>query len=208
MAFLDDDDAYTPDRLAIALEGLEREAVSICLSATTADPLALRTGNPRPAGFRMLRGDVGASIREGMTPNIGRVAVRADRMIRFDESLRASADVDWWIRLARESRVWTVPRVGLLYRVHAAARHGNAASARVEALQAILEKHAGYFNRHRRAKAFHLYRIGRNALNAGLPRAARAALAHSLRLRPASRTARYWWRARRLSLARPDSTHS
>ena len=104
--------------------------------------------------------------------------------------------------------MWTVPRVGLLYRVHASARHGNAANSRVEALGAILEKHAAYFHRHRRAKAFHLYRIGRNALNADVPRVARTAFARSLRLRPSLRTVRYWWRARRLSRSRPDSTHS
>lgn len=130
-----------------------------------------------------------------MTPNMGQTAVTRDRMMLFDESLRASADVDWWIRMAARNPVWTVTRIGLCYRVHTGVRHNNAHRQRVRSLLRIHDKHDGYFRLNRKAAAFHFRRIGFNALRAGMPAEAVWALWRSFVQRPTARSAFHLCRA-------------
>jgi glycosyltransferase involved in cell wall biosynthesis len=195
LVFLDDDDCMTPLRLALAATGLERAPVAVCWSRRLDRP------DQAPSG-RMLEGDVSAVIREHLTPNIGQTAVRRDDFLPFDETFRASQDVEWWLRLAQAHRVATEAAVGHLYRVHTGERNRNGPVHRVEALQRMLVIHEDYFRRHPRARAFHLKRIGLNALAAGDRRAARRALVRSLLVRPQVRTA--WHVAR---AAAPGSAH-
>lgn len=186
VAFLDDDDLFCADRLAIALEGLQSAHVSVCLSDTCGQPRKRRKRRSSP---RILRGDVSRCIREDMTPNMGQTAVVRDRLVYFDESLRASADVEWWIRMAARNSVWTVPQIGLRYRVHSGTRHNNAHRQRVQALRQIRHKHESYFRANRKAAAFHFRRIGFNALRAGMSVEAVGALWRSFVERPTARSA-------------------
>jgi glycosyltransferase involved in cell wall biosynthesis len=178
VTFLDDDDLYTPDRLAATLEGFAMAPVVICQSR-----IVDASGRERLTS-RSLEGDVGDSIREQLTPNIGQTAVERSAMLAFDERLRASADVEWWIRMAQRVPVTTVAAVGLIRRVQTGPRHGNDHEARVRALRAMLDMHADYFRRHPRAAAFQWQRIGIKALGIGDRRTAVRALARSLWLRP------------------------
>jgi glycosyltransferase involved in cell wall biosynthesis len=178
VTFLDDDDLYTPDRLAMTLEGFARAPVVICQSC--------RFGEDRstPHLLRTLEGDVGDVIREQLTPNIGQTAVERAEMIPFDERLRASADVEWWIRMAQQARVTSVGGVGLVRRLHSEGRHGNDHPARVDALMQILDIQADYFAAHPRAAAFQWQRIGVKALRIGDHRTALKALGRSFVRRP------------------------
>jgi glycosyltransferase involved in cell wall biosynthesis len=175
VCFLDDDDVYAPERLAAALEGLGRAPVSICCRREFDGPVGRN---------RMLDGDVYDSILDGLTPQMGQVAVERAAVLPFDERFDALADVDWWIRTARESRVTTVPIPGLLYRSHPGPRNRNGLEARVRCSHLLLEAHAAYFAGHPRAEAFRWRRIGLMAERLGDISLARRALRRGLRRHP------------------------
>src|SRR4051812_15907200 len=107
LAFLDDDDLYTPDRLEIAREGLQRAPVATCWMRYLDQP----TGNNVN-----LDGDVSDSILDTMTPPMGATAVRREAFVPFEEHWRGVEDIDWWLRTAHLQPVTTVPRVGYLFR--------------------------------------------------------------------------------------------
>jgi glycosyltransferase involved in cell wall biosynthesis len=186
VAFLDDDDVFTADRLELALEGLSRAAVAICWS---------RFADRPPGHHRVLEGDVGDEILNGLTPSLGATAIRRAVAPRFDERLDAVEDIDWWLRVARSQPVATVARIGHLVRRHGGPRHGNAHTVRVVENLAYLETHADYFARHRAAAGFRWKRIGLLALRTGDRRLARKAFRRSLRLTPQPATVKHLIRA-------------
>jgi len=181
VAFLDDDDLFTPDRLTIALEGLQRAPVALCWSRNLDEA-------PGTARGRVLEGDVSDTIRDGVIPNLGQTAFLRTVFLPFDERLPASQDVEWWLRMAQQVPVATVTEVGRLLRRHAGVRHLNDLHARVRNQQLILELHADYFAAHRRALAFQWLQVGLLALQAGESTTARTALRRSLLARPRIRT--------------------
>lgn len=192
MTFLDDDDEFTPDRLELALEGLESAPISICWR---------RGSDGTSGGNRYLNGGVHGRILDDLTPQLGQVAFDYSIASEFDERFAAVGDVDWILRLVEHHPVHTVPRVGLIYRMHGGARHGNGAEARVWGSHLLLKKRSGYFDQHPRAAAFRWKRIGLLSAELGDHGLARRAYLRSLRLRPEARTA--WHLARSL---RPSQT--
>lgn len=183
LAFLDDDDRYTPERLAIALEGFKRAPLVVCRSRVMGQ---VSRGRSRPR--RTLEGDVSAVIRDQMTPIPGQTAVERPVALPFDERFRASTDVEWWIRMAQQVRVATVDRTGLLYRRHEGVRYINDRGQRVRDHLMMLEVHADYFAAHPRGAAFHLQQIGARALRTGDYSTATSVLVRSLMRRPGART--------------------
>lgn len=197
VVFLDDDDRFTPDRLALALEGLERAPLALCRSRRM-DDASPEDGPDQAAG--MLEGDVSATIRNGITHSLGQVAIERAALLPFNEDLIGGQDTEWWIRTAQEVRVTTVPRVGHIFRVHDGVRHGNSMASRLEAHRMIVELHADYFARHPQAAAFQYGRMGLTAIKAGDRHAAVGYLWRSMRLKPQPKTA---WHLGRALLVRP-----
>lgn len=179
IAFLDDDDVYTPDRLSIAAEGLANAPLAICWS---------RFMDSTVSGGRMLMGDVRDSILDATTPHLGATAVRRDVVEPFDERFVATQDVEWWLRMSAKAPVWTVPKVGFLYRRHSGARHRNGTPVRIQTSLRLLEMEREYFSFHPRAAAFRWMRIGLMAREVGDLRQARQAFWRSWRLHPSSRS--------------------
>ena len=194
VTFLDDDDVYTSDRLRLALEGLRRAPVALCLRATMSGV---------PSGNRDLSGDVRDVILDGLTPHVGQVAVERARIPTFDPRYMASADVDWWLRLAHAEPVATVHEVGMRYRFHDGPRNRNGLRVRMQASLQLLDAHAEYFATHPRAAGFRWKRIGLMALRLGEERLARAAFLRSLRARPQLSTS--WHLVRSMRPASPRS---
>jgi glycosyltransferase involved in cell wall biosynthesis len=195
LAFLDDDDVFAPERLQIALEGLKRAPVAFCWQSGPSD---------RPIGNRSLNGDVHDILLEGMTPQMGQVALQRAAAPQFDERFRALCDVDWLLRLTEKHEVATVPRAGLHYRNHAGVRHGNGAPERVRGSRLLMEKHAEYFARNPRARAFRWKRIGLMASRLGDHALARRSFLRSLSIRPEAATAWHLARAIRPSTRNID----
>jgi len=190
LAFIDDDDLFVDERLAIALEGLARAPVAVCWNRYMDWPG--REG-------RSLEGNVYDTILDGMAPHLGRTALVREVAPRFDERFRGAEDVDWWLRLAKDAEVTTVPRIGYLVRRHEGARQGYGAAERARARMRLLDLHAGYYRAHPRAAAFAWKRIGLLAQKAGDHRLARKAFARSFRIRPEPRTAAHLARSLRPS---------
>jgi glycosyltransferase involved in cell wall biosynthesis len=190
LAFLDDDDVWSPDRLKYAVEAHARAPVGVCWQTT------LGRGDP-PRG-RPLEGDVGDTILDGIIPHLGATSIERLRAPRFDERYEASDDVEWWLRVAQDLRVATTPRVGLLYRVHPGARPRTGQRKRLENGFMMLDQHREWFARHPRAQAFRLMRMGLAASKIGDRRMAVRLLVQSFRFNPRFRTA---WHAMRVAVA-------
>ena len=191
IAFLDDDDLYAPDRLAIAAEGLANAPLAICWTRTM--------GSEDGGGGRLLAGDVRDTILDATTPHLGATAVRRDVARPFDERFLATEDVEWWLRMSTLASVSTVPRVGLLYRRHAGARHESGTPARVRGSLDLMELERAYFGTHPRAAAFRWMRIGLMAMDEGDMHLARRAFWRSWR---AHATVRSVWHLAQASTRR------
>ena len=181
LAFCDDDDLFSPNRLALALEGLERAPVACCFNRYLDMPAG------RPVA---VEGDVRHTILDDMAPHLGRTALRRDHAPAFDERLDAAEDIEWWLRLARTDgvTVTTVRRIGYLVRRHEGERARTGLASRIRSRELVLRIHADYFATHRRARAFAWKRIGLMAAAYGDRTAARAAFARSLMARPEAKT--------------------
>jgi glycosyltransferase involved in cell wall biosynthesis len=180
VAFLDDDDLYTADRLALGLEGVTRAPVAVCWVAF-ADQGATEG--------RRLEGDVSDTILDDLTPSLGAATLSREIAPEFDETLDNLEDLDWWLRTARAHHVTTVPRVGYLFRRHTGHRHRTDAASRVADNLRYLEREHEYFASHPRAAAMRWKRVGLLAEAAGDRGQARRAYLRSLRRRPTAATA-------------------
>ena len=183
VTFLDDDDLYTADRLALGLQGVARAPVAVL------GPLRRRGGGPN--GGRRLEGDVSDTILDGLTPSLGAVTLGRELALAFDERLDNLEDVDWWLRTAKAHRFTTVPDVGYLFRRHPGVRHRTDAASRVADNLRFLEREAEYFERHPRAAALRWKRVGLLAEAAGDRRQARRAFVRALRRRPTPATVKH-----------------
>lgn len=174
ITFLDDDDVFTRSRLQIAQRGLERAPIAICHRGGLDGSVG---------GNRDLEGYVHDSIVNGMTPQMGQVAVERAKAPLFNTDFEALTDVDWWLRASASMPVATVPEVGIRYRTHSGPRNRNGIEARVVGSLLLLRTYEDYFTARPRAAAFRWKRIGIMASSLGDRRLARAALLKSLRLR-------------------------
>lgn len=170
LAFLDDDDLWTPERLEFALTALERAPVAVCWQS--------------PERGRVLEGDVQDSILDATTPNFGATALLRSAWVPLDETYRSCEDLVWWLHLSRKARVATHPRQGLEVRRHQGPRSGYGMEQRIRDSHRLLEENAEYFATHPRAQAFRFKRIGLMNLSLGRRAEARHAFLRALRLRP------------------------
>ncbi len=190
VAFLDDDDVFTPERLEIGLAGLARAPVAVCVARFLDVPAR------RP---RQLEGDVSDVILDGLTPSLGATMIRRDACAPFDERWSAVEDVEWWWRTAQRHAVTTVDEVGYLVRRHGGARVRNDRASRIVQNLAFMDSQPEWFATHRRAKAMRLQRAGFLAAEFENRPMARRLLARSLRVRP---TVRGVWHFARLGRPR------
>lgn len=177
LAFCDDDDLFSPNRLALAVEGLDRAPVACCFNRYL----------DRPAGRPVtVEGEVRDTILDDMAPHLGRTALRRELAPSFDERFDAAEDIEWWLRLASTAGVTvsTVPRIGYLVRRHEGERTRTGLASRVRSRELLLREHADYFATHRRARAFAWRRIGLMATAYGDRSRARRAFARSLLTKP------------------------
>lgn len=190
VTFLDDDDVLLPQRLALALEGLERAPVALCADAPLDHPTA-------PPGGRRLEGRVHDVILDATTPHLGVTAVRRSDVLTFDEAYHGAEDLEWWLRMSARVPVSSVARVGVLLRRHGGPRGLTGTQARIDGSLRLLDQHRSYFDDHHVARAFRWRRIGLMAASLGDAPQARRAQLQSLRSRPTLRSAVHLARALR-----------
>jgi glycosyltransferase involved in cell wall biosynthesis/N-acetylmuramoyl-L-alanine amidase len=175
LAFLDDDDRWTPGRLDLALQGLRRAPVAVCATQHMGRPAA-------PP--RRLEGRVGDAVLRDTTPCLGATAVRREVAPAFDERWQAVEDVVWWWELARRADIATEDGVGYLVRLHDGPRGTNTVARRVDENLRLLDELADVFDADPVAAAHRWLRVGVLAEQAGARGVAVRAYAHHLRLRP------------------------
>ncbi len=197
LAFLDDDDKWTPRRLDLAIKGLRRAPVAVCWTQHLGGPLGGRR--------RVLEGRLGDRLLEDTTPCLGATAVERSVAPRFEERWMAIEDVVWWWTLAKQASVSTVEEVGYLVRLHDGDRGRNANRVRVAENLQLLAEQRQFFSTHRRSAAHRWRRVSLLAREDGqYITSARAAIWHvalSRRIpgpirRPLSRAVRHVRRTR------------
>ena len=151
VAFLDDDDLWTPDRLDLALRGLERAPVSVCWTR--------HIGSNATPRHRSINGTIGDQVLDDTTPCLGATAADRSLVPRFDDRWLAIEDVIWWRKLAGQAAVATVPRVGYLVRRHDGERGRNPNSRRVSENLQFLKDERSFFGKNRRAAAHRWRRV-------------------------------------------------
>lgn len=179
IAFLDDDDVFTPRRLECVLSLLGPHAVAVCAKG--------RLDGTR-AHHRDLQGDVRDVILDGFTPHLGQTSLRRQDCLPFDERYLACQDVEWWLRTSHRLPVRSTSELGYLMRRHDGARHGNGKSNRAHYSRALLDDYAAYFDGHPRAHAFRLERLARLEAETGDHARARATALRSVRVSPRPRS--------------------
>lgn len=188
VCFLDDDDLYAPDRLAVVVEHLDR--VPLVITWTR-----FLDGSPSPG--RILEGDVSGEVLDGLIPQLGTVTVRRDLVVPFDAASVGAEDVEWWLRQSRVCPVATVPQFVHLMRRHQGPRDGYETAVRVDRNLQLLERYEEYFEGHPVARAFRWKRVGLMRQTLGDRAGARSAFFRSLVAHPELRTA---WHLIRSSL--------
>jgi glycosyltransferase involved in cell wall biosynthesis len=120
VAFLDDDDLWAPDKLALQLDAVRRAAAGWAYAGDVVvdDGLNILYGSPPPPPSQVVRDlDRHNSVPAGAS----NVLVDASLLFRagsFDVRLRRTADWDMWLRLSRLGVPVVVQRPLVANRVH------------------------------------------------------------------------------------------
>jgi glycosyltransferase involved in cell wall biosynthesis len=128
IAFLDDDDIWLPDKLAVQLDAARRtgaDLVTCNLCFFNHDGVIAHAGlRPRPDGLSFAEAlMVGNYVAGGSS-----VLVKVDTLRRhggFDASLRGCEDWDMWRRIAWDGEIHYVDRELVKYRRHGTNMTGN-----------------------------------------------------------------------------------
>jgi glycosyltransferase involved in cell wall biosynthesis len=164
LVFLDDDDLFTRNRLALGQEGTSRAPIAVC-EASVLDQRSHPWIDPVRMGLRrLLCGNTQIGSVMGRTdpfPQVGQVTVLAEMAPRFDERLRVGEDVDWWIRASGISRAERIRGVGYIRRLHdrPRVRSREDLDRDLRSTMLLLEKNAEFFAKHPGAAAYRWRRI-------------------------------------------------
>jgi glycosyltransferase involved in cell wall biosynthesis len=144
LAFLDQDDLYTPDRLATCVKALQTypEAGLVYTKLQTikhfSSPLSVNTLN---VPLRFHSENVYPRLVEGnfltTTSNLFISKEIFWEVGGFNESLRCASDWDFFLRVAKKYKVVHVPAVQLLYRIGHLSVSSNARQMETDCLQII-----------------------------------------------------------------------
>ena len=120
VAFLDDDDLWSPDKLRLQLAAVEGSGAGFAYGgAVTVDddlePLHLWR---QPEPKELLRELLALNVLPAGASNVLVRTALVRELGGFDPALSHTADWDMWIRLARATKAASVPEVVVAYRLH------------------------------------------------------------------------------------------
>lgn len=187
VAFLDDDDAWYPNKVALQVECFERASADVAL-VYGGFRRHLQTGGttvvmPTPGGASMTQ-----LLRRNVIGTTSLVMCRRaalEAIGGFDEALRSRQDIDLYVRLAERYPFAFVPELLLDNHQHGGAAIGKNYEATIDAWGRFYAKHKDAFELDPAAHHEFLGRYGRDAVRAGQARLARRLLARAWTLRPA-----------------------
>lgn len=146
LTFLDDDDLWLPRRLQIAEAAIDDAPIILCWQYST--------------GGRLLNGCVHDEILDATPPQLGAIALRKSAWVPMDSSYRRGQDVIWWLDVAHQTPVLTVPEQGLIIRDRPDKQSARELERRIDASHRILHERRDYFSSHPRAAAYRWQKIG------------------------------------------------
>jgi glycosyltransferase involved in cell wall biosynthesis len=158
IAFLDDDDEWLPEKLALQLRVIEECENSVGVVYTAR--LTIHRNSGRTTIARSPQ-----TFRPGITDNVvttSSVLLRRecfDRVGMFDEQLAIGSDYDMWLRIGREFVFHYLDIVLVKYHVHEHSLSHDYRRQR-EAFGQLLEKHSSFFERNPRFLARQYARLG------------------------------------------------
>jgi glycosyltransferase involved in cell wall biosynthesis len=173
IGFLDDDDAWGPEKLRRQLDAAGDAGTAWCYTAAVNVDGGYRAIDFSPAP--PADGLLAALLADNEVPGGCSSVVARTELVRgvggFDERLAVLADWDLWIRLAAEGPAAAVADDLVAYVEHGANMHAAAAQRQLDELAVIEAKHAALRARHgvdfavttRRWRAFTHHRAGRRA---------------------------------------------
>lgn len=167
VAFLDDDDRFTPDRLERGIHEIGDARIHL-VRRTDVD--------------RTFDGDLRARFTHSHPPSILQALLRLDDAEMFDPSLRVSEDIDWWLRMRDRAVFRWSDEVGVLIRLHDGPRPGVDPTIRMKCREAVALRHLPALDR--RGGSVQLRRVASAALSAGSRRSTATYATRSLLRRP------------------------
>lgn len=178
VAFLDDDDAWCPHRLAHAHAAHQLGPIAVCRQGDMG-----RDGCSESLQAPMKVGTKRALTRREIPGHMNSVSVDRGVCPPFDGRFRACEDLEWGVRLqSRSDKLVSINSTDSMWRTHGGPRHLNGHQERIRASRDLLRLHGAHYKSHPRQRAVRLYRIGHMLLNEDQASSLRYAV-RSLRVR-------------------------
>lgn len=185
VAFLDDDDVMPSWRIRVGLEALRANPERNCHVGTL-----IRTRTPDLHSVPTHGEQVNERQLRTGTPSIEMLLVERHLVVEFDEALRVSEDVDWWLRMRSSVAPVITNDVVAVVRIHDTSRTGVSPEVRFKARLRTYEKNRRRLPHWGGGRSRLQRRIAESAMDAGHPAtAARFAFA-ALITKPSLRKAR------------------
>jgi glycosyltransferase involved in cell wall biosynthesis len=187
IAFLDDDDTWLPEKLAMQVEALDRCRPRVGGIYTGYHRVDIETGQIMATIAAEKRGNIYGDLRaQNWVGSPSAVLLRREcfnKVGRFDEKIKFGVDYDMWIRISRLYDFEIINEPLLRYAVHPH-RLSTDTPTMLDGKVAQLAKYADYFAGDRRAYGRYLLSLGvLYCYNRKLAEG-RAALRRSIRIYP------------------------
>ncbi|MCA1581403.1 MAG: glycosyltransferase [Acidobacteria bacterium] len=186
VAFLDDDDAWLPEKLEKQIAVVGRGAADLGLVYTGSVMVDRVSGKIHYTWLPAKRGDLSEVLRDGncLGPGGSTALARKTSLERaglFDEDLRYGEDYDLWIRLASAASFDFVAEPLIRCGIHPSGMTRSWVNW-AAAMEPLLRKHEGYFGRQMRSE--YLVAIGISRCMSGEMGAGRRAFLRAISLSP------------------------
>lgn len=185
VAFLDDDDVMPPWRIRVGIESLLANPEANCHVGTLVRTPSPDLGTVPAKGLRVTP----VQLRTG-SPSLSMLLIERELVVEFDEALRVSEDVDWWLQMRSSVVPVITDDIVAVVRLHDTPRSGVSPDVRLRDRLRTYEKHRQRLPRFGEERSRYQRRVAESALDADrFGTAARYALA-AFTTRPSRRKAR------------------
>lgn len=156
IAFLDDDDEWKPEKIALQLAAFEDAdtALVYCGHEVLDETTGLRTVQTHAWRKGRIYGELIVDNFIGSTsfPLLRTAALRA--INGFDPLMLSAQDYDVWLRLSEKFSVSYVAEPLVVYHVHAGEQISKSFKKKIGGMERINEKNAAYLKKNRQARWF------------------------------------------------------
>jgi glycosyltransferase involved in cell wall biosynthesis len=143
VAFLDDDDLWSPDKLRLQLEWLARSGAGFAYAGALRlrEPDIVLGVDPAPPAEDLERQMLRMNVLPSGPSNVVARAQLVRELDGFDEALQFAADWDLWIRLASRAPAAACPELLVGYVEHAGNMSVSVGDAAVSEFRYLVSKH-------------------------------------------------------------------